>query len=506
MADGDFSLMPAWMRKQSASTPKPPPAVATKTPQRVSRRQYNGPYTNNYGSRGSRGNQQGEHNRHDRFASDTVAPLKEIPTDISQKVYTKEFMLSIVQTTADSTIDGKLNDLKSYGLWTDGGVSTTQKTFERPNKARNTGRRKHTEDTKHRNSLLPKKKEPIDIFVSQIQLLLNKLTVQKFDSICNKLSTQFKKIDSPELMGASIDVLCKKARWEPQYSALYSRLCSMLNDICPSFKDEKTNKPITCRRVLLNRCQEVFETTYPKDLHPDSEEFSKARQYALGNIVFIAELYKSTLIPYRIVAHCISFLITSVENSVASKEKSLAEEYTEKLCKFLTVAGEALDKAKSTAVDVYIEKMTEFEKSSVLGSRIKFMIADLKDLRTSSWKPRMASAKAKPRLNTTDQALRDQAEQARMKKQASDVVVDNQTAERQVEDALELIFQEYFTSQDTDELWSAIQSLNPKPFTIVYAGINYALDKSRIPLTKMNHIFLFLRQKNFLAVEDFQKG
>jgi translation initiation factor 4G len=89
------------------------------------------------------------------------------------------------------------------------------------------------------------------MFFGKMRSLLNKLTVEKFDQLAEKLVNQYKSIDSMESLQASIELVHNKALTEPHFSAMYSDLCKRLNDNCPPIGDGKS----TFRSVLLNQCQ-----------------------------------------------------------------------------------------------------------------------------------------------------------------------------------------------------------------------------------------------------------
>lgn len=134
---------------------------------------------------------------------------------------------------------------------------------------------------------------------------------------------------------------------------MYSELCQKLNAQCPSFNDGKIN----FRTILLNKCQvlrslslslvccrslrsfsssscssfsaeflkrfsqslnnsqqEAFEERIPKEKYNiDEEKLQKERRKAIGNVIFIGELFQVNLIAIKRVLLCIGDLIRQLD-------------------------------------------------------------------------------------------------------------------------------------------------------------------------------------------------
>ncbi|KAJ3301203.1 hypothetical protein HDU76_005808, partial [Blyttiomyces sp. JEL0837] len=237
---------------------------------------------------------------------------------------------------------------------------------------------------------------------------LNKLTIEKFDQISGHFLNL--PITSPSILKKLIELIFDKALDEHYFQNMYGRLCAKLSHELPGIQkwigdDPKAN---AFRRLLLNKCQEEFEKGEKwtkandeeqlsrqerlKKLHEMSseekekyaeEEYQrgKLKRRVLGNISFIGELFKLSMITEKIMHSCIKQLLASVTDP--------EEEEVESLCKLMTSVGEKLDHDKAKPhIDVYFKRIKELSVSTKLSSRVRFMLQDLQDMRLNSWKAR----------------------------------------------------------------------------------------------------------------------
>lgn len=257
----------------------------------------------------------------------------------------------------------------------------------------------------------------------KVKSLLNKLTMEKFDSISDQIIAWANKSESEKDGRTLIQVIrlvFEKATDEAAWSEMYARLCrKMMERISAQVKDDgikaQDGKPIAggnlFRKYLLNRCQEDFERGWAaKDAAAaaasskaatdnaakenatkgeDGEEIAlysdeyyasqKAKRRGLGLIRFIGELFKLQMLTERIMHECVQKLVRNVENP--------EEEEIESLCKLLGTVGGILDanqKAR-THMDVYFTRIKELAKTSNVSSRMQFMLQDVVELRTNGW-------------------------------------------------------------------------------------------------------------------------
>ncbi|KAJ7030060.1 hypothetical protein C8F04DRAFT_1398149 [Mycena alexandri] len=268
-----------------------------------------------------------------------------------------------------------------------------------------------------------------EIVDRKVKGLLNKLTMEKFDSISDQIiewANKSEKEKDGRTLIQVIRLVFEKATDEATWSEMYARLCrKMMEQISPKVQDDgiknTEGKPIAggqlFRKYLLNRCQEDFERGWvakeataaaaatkamedkaakaaneksteagasgePNDeIVLYSDEYyaaQKAKRQGLGLIKFIGELFKLQMLTERIMHECVKKLLGNVENP--------EEEEIESLCKLISTVGLLLDTPKARAhMDVYFSRMKELCKSNNVSSRMQFMLQDVIELRDRKW-------------------------------------------------------------------------------------------------------------------------
>ncbi|EIM85126.1 uncharacterized protein STEHIDRAFT_81994 [Stereum hirsutum FP-91666 SS1] len=281
----------------------------------------------------------------------------------------------------------------------------------------------------------------------KVKGLLNKLTMERFDSISEQIISWANKSETEKDGRTLIQVIklvFEKATDEAAFSEMYARLCrKMMETISPKVQDDgiknQEGKPIAggqlFRKYLLNRCQEDFErgwlqketsaaaaltkatedeaaaranTASGKEAEEGelySDEYyaaQKAKRRGLGLIRFIGELFKLQMLTERIMHECIKKLLGNVENP--------EEEEIESLCKLMTTVGAILDTQKAHAhMDVYFARMKELTKSPNVNSRMAFMLQDVIELRERRWLVRNAASGPLTISQVHEAAAKDQA-------------------------------------------------------------------------------------------------
>ncbi|KAJ3551381.1 hypothetical protein NP233_g13091 [Leucocoprinus birnbaumii] len=267
----------------------------------------------------------------------------------------------------------------------------------------------------------------------RVRGLLNKLTMERFDSISDQIiewANKSEKEKDGRTLIQVIRLVFEKATDEAAWSEMYARLCrKMMEQISNKVQDDgiknPEGKPIAggqlFRKYLLNRCQEDFERGWVQkeataaaavakasqdeavkaanekkaegeggddEVALYSDEYyaaQKAKRQGLGLIKFIGELFKLQMLTERIMHECVKKLLGNVNNP--------EEEEIESLCKLLTTVGSILDTQKAHAhMDVYFQRMRELTKSQNVSPRMQFMLQDVIELRDRKWVARNAVA------------------------------------------------------------------------------------------------------------------
>jgi len=278
--------------------------------------------------------------------------------------------------------------------------------------------------------------------------ILNKLTPDNFEKLLEKM-LDVGIAEAATLVGL-IGQLFEKALQEPTFSSLYAQLCQVLSERFlkdgVEFSDPTApegQQAITFKRVLLNKCQEEFESgdkaiasaeagegcddeddddakkkeseegdegkegeekkeeeleegevVVPKteaELELEArrkearrqDKLLQARRRMLGNIRFIGELFKKEMLTERIMHTCIMKLL-------GENEKPPNEEDVEALCKLMATVGGRLDHQKAKAyMDAYFRRMDLLSKNTeALSSRHRFMLQDVIEMRAKNWRER----------------------------------------------------------------------------------------------------------------------
>ena len=101
----------------------------------------------------------------------------------------------------------------------------------------------------------------------------------------------------------------------------------------------------------------------------------------LGNIIFIGELYKESMLTERIMQACIKKLIGEFQHP--------EEENFEALLKLMSTIDHMIDHSKAKEhIDAYFDRMTKMSNNQGLPSRLRFMLKDMIDPRRNGWQQR----------------------------------------------------------------------------------------------------------------------
>jgi len=278
--------------------------------------------------------------------------------------------------------------------------------------------------------------DEISAKVKQARLILNKLTVDKFDTLYEQIRTI--DIHNYEVLNGIVAEVFEKAVLQPSFSSMYAELCKRLSEEVkeefviimedPENPENNKNETLSFKRILLKACQSEFERgslnedeQYVKEhikkkteeeISPEDikEAMTKAKRRMLGNLRFIGELYVKDLINETVIrTRCIEELLKKVE-------KTKDEEDIESLCKLFTTVGKNLEgrsgKSKKAKNDEYFKRLEDIGKDKALPSRARFLIQDALDLRANQWVPRRKEATAKSIAEIHEDAKKEEIAKA----------------------------------------------------------------------------------------------
>ncbi|KAK5935305.1 hypothetical protein CgunFtcFv8_020680 [Champsocephalus gunnari] len=239
-----------------------------------------------------------------------------------------------------------------------------------------------------------------DAIFRKVRGILNKLTPEKFDKLCLELLNVG--VESKLILKGTILLIVDKALEEPKYSQLYAQLCLRLAEDAPNFEDPAENpgtqkQNTTFRRLLISKLQDEFENraknveTFEKNEAPLTSEEEEQRNIAkhkmLGNIKFIGELGKLSLIHESILHKCIKTLL---EKKKRVQLKDVGEDL-ECLCQIMRTVGPKLDHEKARSLmDQYFSRMRSLTINKELPARIRFLLQNTVEQRANNWSARKA--------------------------------------------------------------------------------------------------------------------
>ncbi|KAG1470362.1 hypothetical protein G6F56_002727 [Rhizopus delemar] len=240
-----------------------------------------------------------------------------------------------------------------------------------------------------------------EVIIRKVKALLNKLTVEKFDSISAQIFEYCRHSENEkngQALRTVIRLTFEKACDEPSFVTMWARLCrTMCDSMTDAIVDEtvRDRNDKLCsgvplfRMCLFNRCQEEFEKGW-KTKVPElaagemmTDEYYvgiKAKRQGLGLIQFIGELFKQGMLSEKVMYNCLIKLGNDPTNA--------GDEEAESLCKLLSTVGQNLDSKPHSSkwVSIIMARMRdEMVNSPKLSSRVKFMIKDLVELRSQRW-------------------------------------------------------------------------------------------------------------------------
>lgn len=218
-----------------------------------------------------------------------------------------------------------------------------------------------------------------------IKSILNKLTMEKFDSLSKQLiSCGLRSTTHMELL---IRELFEKATTQHHFVDMYADLCTFLHKHftdhpcvanAPDSKD-KESKVISFKRLLLDECQAAFERRASLN-KIDAEDDAAALRYKtriLGSVKLVGALLSRNMLAGKVGLIILEELLCSP-----------TPESLECAALLLTTAGPALDNPDwngHAALNLLFARIDEIVRCRHCKARERFLLKDLLDLRANNW-------------------------------------------------------------------------------------------------------------------------
>jgi hypothetical protein len=255
--------------------------------------------------------------------------------------------------------------------------------------------------------------------------ILNKLTPSNFEKLCERFLAL--EINNVDRMVMCVQQLHEIAMKFATYSNVYAELCEKLQGLqlqqqpaadAAAGAASGLSAAKTFKKTLLNTCQAEFDEFFKEPsaeaaealakLSADDQmiEDNKRRTRHLGNITFIAELYKRNMLKANIMLECIDLLEgrnaddddePADPSVLPPKREAATEEGLLCLCRLITTAGQRLE-AENEDVRARIDQCFAHLDTFILdkatySSKVRFALMDLRDLRKAGWVARKVQQK-----------------------------------------------------------------------------------------------------------------
>jgi hypothetical protein len=211
--------------------------------------------------------------------------------------------------------------------------------------------------------------------------ILNKLTVEKFDSLFEQLVACG--IKKPEHLEMLMSEVFNKATTQHHFVAMYANLCVRLEQDTRIYTFKESGRHRSFRSLLLNQCQVSFEKLLEPDMSKEAdvdEEYRlRRKQQALGNIKLIGQLLVHGIVTSKLLVECSEALLRS---------RSTCAEALESLAALISVAGKQFDNPTWQYHPRLLQVfacMRAIEKDKSVQARVRFLLRDVLDIRDAGW-------------------------------------------------------------------------------------------------------------------------
>ncbi|ANQ10221.1 Uncharacterized protein PCOAH_00038510 [Plasmodium coatneyi] len=240
---------------------------------------------------------------------------------------------------------------------------------------------------------------PLEYMERQVKSLLNKLTVENFPIITERMCQIMDSRTNTDELQTVVNEVINKAVLEHDWSEMYADVCQALKWRSPNFEMKKKS---SFEIALLKKIQEeyenlpsTFESTMKEKLKNDEneEELSfveqKQKKRLFGIVKLIGELFQRQIVSISIVISIAHDLLIAFEEP---KEYCI-----EAFLQLIYSTGFFIDKMEKykNILDTWFGRLKELQRKKMYSKRIKFVIQDVFDLRLSEWRKKTHKDTAK---------------------------------------------------------------------------------------------------------------
>jgi len=210
--------------------------------------------------------------------------------------------------------------------------------------------------------------------------ILNKLTVEKFASLFEQLTTCG--IKQPHQISILMREIFEKATTQHHFIPMYAELCVGLEKDPRIVSVVEEDGQHNFRRLLLNECQSVFEQVLESrsgEAEVDEELAFRRKQQALGNMKLIGQLLVHGMLSSDLFVGCCEELL---------RKHAQCPEALEALVALIMVAGPKFDKSSwqyHLRLRKILSDMSVLTKDKSVAPRLRFLIRDVLDARDAGW-------------------------------------------------------------------------------------------------------------------------
>lgn len=265
-------------------------------------------------------------------------------------------------------------------------------------------------------------------FARQVKSVLNKLTVERFELLFEKLASCGAR--TPQQVAVLVREIFEKATTQHSFISMYADLCGRLEAdprIADAAATGQTAQLDSFRQILLNQCQTSFEEMLTGsqewgaeclDLEEAEEKRARCKQRALGNVKLIGRLLAGGFVCSKILLILLHELLES---------RFCCSDALECLATLLTIVGPVFDVADWSSQpelnDVFGD-VQEFILDKAIPARTRFLLRDVIELRKAGW--------ADKRAVTVQSAVPMKLDEVRRKATVTSAVVTKQEAKNVV--------------------------------------------------------------------------